>query len=601
MRTGRRYLSVPQVGFGCLILLVLLSPGILLAGAPGFSLDNSYERESEFINSDWNIQKTYSQDYTLDWSHKFSDRLDVNLEFDLTVEDIFKSKDVDTKEIIPTIELDMSGVVWDIGFTAQDTIEYTNEFNKERKDAIELSTELNLVPFFMPTFDATFQKLINDQENLEDTDEEKLDFISTYKFGEILNLDASYKKEKLDDKLIDNSDKDLEKWDFTASLNQPMTPALKFNLDTTFQGETEDTLNNAGVVVSTDRSRSIENRARIALDAWPAVSSDLEITDEKEFEDDTDTTNVSFNFEISQELLTIGTLTETFDYDRERVKSPIPADDVRELDISLDFEFAGNPTDYVDYSVKQSFEFGDDDFEDDTKDTDLRKREFDLSLTVTPFESLSLDTAVNRSAEYTIGVLSSETRSYKIELTYEGEALHFPNLAFNPSVEFTTEDDRVDNEVTDTQTIDLQFTYTFSLPKAFIVTLEPNYTIERTDGSTDTIELGMAYEVSMTLEHADWELAIENNGEYTVNFGEENDFDNDFDVRVSMGLFGNMRFDLEYQYQYSRDSEDEDTLEAALDMDFNKYTFNISYENDRTFVAEKDVLRTFAAEFTMDF
>lgn len=601
MRTGRRYLSVPLVGFGCLVFVVLLFPGILMAAAPGFSLDNSYEREIEFVNNDWNVTKTYSQNYTLDWSHKFSDRLDVNLEFGLTVEDIFKSKDVDTKEIVPTIELDLSGLVWDLGFTAQDTIEYTNEFNKERKDAIELSTELNLVPYYMPSFDATFQKLINDQENLEDTDEEKLDFITTYKFGEALNLDASYKKEKLDDRLNDNSDKDLEKWDFTASLNHPMTSTLKLNLDSTWKGETEDTLNNAGQVISTDRSRSIENRARIALDTWPDVSSDLEITDKREFEDDTNTTNIDFKFEISQEVLTIGTFTETFDYERERVKSPIPQDDVRALDVQLTFEFSGNPTDYLDYSIKQSFELGDDDFEDNTKDTDLKKREFDLSLTVTPFESMSLDTAFNKSAEYTVGVLSSETKSYKIELTYEGETLNFPNLTFNPSIEFTTEDDRVDNEVTDTQTIDLQFTYTFSLPKAIVVILEPNYTLERTDGKTDSVELGMAYEVSVTLGHADWEFAIENNGEYASNFGEDDDLDNDLEIRISMGLLGNTRFDVEYQYQYSRDSEDEDTLEAVLDMDFDKYTFNISYENDRTFVSGKDVLRTFTAEFTMDF
>ena len=601
MRMGRQYLSVLVRVFGYLIFSILFLPGILLAGAPGFSIDNSYEREQEFVVNDWVVTETFGQDYTFDWDETFSNRLDVNLEFDLTVEDIFKSNDVDTKEVTPSLELDLSSVIWDLGFSAEDTIEYTNEFNKERKDAVEYSVELNLIPNYLPTFDATLQKLINDQQNLEDTNEEKVDFVTTYDFGEAITLDASYKREKLDDRLLNNSDKDLTRWDFTVSLNQPMTSALKLNIDTTLEGETEDTLNNSGQVILSERTRTLENRARLALETWPNISSDLEVTDERESVADVDTTKIDFDFEISQEFLTIGTLTERLEFGRERVKSPIPQDDVRDFDIGFSLEFAGNPTDYLDYSVKQSLDLSDSEFADTTKNTDTKQREFDLSLTITPAKDLSLDLAYNRSAEYTIGSFTSESRSYKIELTYEGGAFNFPNLTFNPSVEFSTDNDRVAGDITDKQIIDLEFAYTFNLPKAFVLVLEPGYTFERTDGVTENVDLNLAYEIALILQHADWEFSIENNGEYTNNFGEDDDYDNDFSVQISLALLGNTQFDVEYQYQTSDDSDNEDTLEASVDMEFDDSILSVSYENDRTFSIEKDVVRTWEAEFSMVF
>ncbi len=601
MRMGRQCLSVLVRVFGYLIFSILLLPGIVLAGAPGFSIDNSYEQEQEFVVNDWVVTETFGQDYNFDWNETFSNRLDVNLEFDLNVEDIFKSNDVDTKEVTPSLELDLSSVIWDLGFSAEDTIEYTNEFNKERKDAVEYSAQLNLIPNYLPTFDATLQKLINDQQNLEDTNEEKVDFVTTYDFGEAITLDASYKREKLDDRLLNNSDKDLTRWDFTVSLNQPMTPALKLNIDTTLEGETEDTLNNSGQVILSERTRTLENRARLALETWPNISSDLEITDERESVADVDTTKIDFDFEISQEFLTIGTLTERLEFGRERVKSPIPQDDVRDLDIGFSLEFAGNPTDYLDYSVKQSLDLSDSEFADTTKNTDTKQREFDLSLTITPAKDLSLDLAYNRSAEYTIGSFTSESRSYKIELTYEGGAFNFPNLTFNPSVEFSTDNDRVAGDITDKQIIDLEFAYTFNLPKAFVLVLEPGYTFERTDGVTENVDLNLAYEIALILQHADWEFSIENNGEYTNNFGEDDDYDNDFSVQISLALLGNTQFDVEYQYQTSDDSDNEDTLEASVDMEFDDSILSVSYENDRTFSIEKDVVRTWEAEFSMVF
>jgi len=601
LRMGRQCLSVLVRVFGYLIFSILLLPGIVLAGAPGFSIDNSYEQEQEFVVNDWVVTETFGQDYNFDWNETFSNRLDVNLEFDLNVEDIFKSNDVDTKEVTPSLELDLSSVIWDLGFSAEDTIEYTNEFNKERKDAVEYSAQLNLIPNYLPTFDATLQKLINDQQNLEDTNEEKVDFVTTYDFGEAITLDASYKREKLDDRLLNNSDKDLTRWDFTVSLNQPMTPALKLNIDTTLEGETEDTLNNSGQVILSERTRTLENRARLALETWPNISSDLEITDERESVADVDTTKIDFDFEISQEFLTIGTLTERLEFGRERVKSPIPQDDVRDLDIGFSLEFAGNPTDYLDYSVKQSLDLSDSEFADTTKNTDTKQREFDLSLTITPAKDLSLDLAYNRSAEYTIGSFTSESRSYKIELTYEGGAFNFPNLTFNPSVEFSTDNDRVAGDITDKQIIDLEFAYTFNLPKAFVLVLEPGYTFERTDGVTENVDLNLAYEIALILQHADWEFSIENNGEYTNNFGEDDDYDNDFSVQISLALLGNTQFDVEYQYQTSDDSDNEDTLEASVDMEFDDSILSVSYENDRTFSIEKDVVRTWEAEFSMVF
>ena len=68
-----------------------------------------------------------------------------------------------------------------------------------------------------------------------------------------------------------------------------------------------------------------------------------------------------------------------------------------------------------------------------------------------------------------------------------------------------------------------------------------------------------------------------------------------------MTLAGNVDWDLEYKYMSSSDSDNEDTFEASIDWALYNMTFTLSAQNDRTFSAPKDVTRTFAAEFSMDF
>ncbi|NOY87510.1 MAG: hypothetical protein GXP52_09480 [Deltaproteobacteria bacterium] len=577
-----------------------------MADAPYFSIDNSYEREQNYDPNGWIVTETFKQDYSLDWGVTFSDRLDMSTNFELTMEDVHNSDDVDTKNAVPHLDLSLVNPQATFDFTAEDTIDLTNEFNTNRKDAIDLSTKLSLTPIFLPSMEATYEILTNDQENLEDTLEKKLDMTSSYSFGEMLDLDASWKQESLDDRLNSNSDTEDRKWDFNLSLNRLLTDSLKLNFDSSWTGEQNDILNNAGAVISRDPSKTLKNKLLFTLDTFPQVNSDLELTYNKNFVEDTLEGNIKFSSEMTQEFLSVGSLTETLDLKRNRLQSPVPQDDEKKLESSFTLEFAGTPSKYLDYSIKQNFDWTNDDFADGSLNTDTRKNEFDLSATIVPMENLTFDVSYNQSSDHEKGTKTGESSDFKLKMTYEGETLNVPNLVFEPSLELSTETNFAANDTTSTDKVDLKFTYEFILPEPFTLIVEPDYTLSISEGEKKEETFTLDYEMSWDFKFSKWTIFLDHTGTYkrpisSTDLTDEPTFDGDFDAHFTMTLAGNVDWDVEYKYMSSSDRDNEDTFEASLDWALYNMTFSLSAKNGRTFSALKDVTRTYTAEFSMEF
>ena len=505
--------------FACFQIAFLLTAGPLIADPPSFSIDNSYEREQNYDPNGWIVTETFNQDYSLDWGATFSDRLDMTTTFELTMEDIHNSDDVDTKNAVPHLDLSLVNPQATFDFTAEDTIDLTNEFNVERRDEIDLSTKLSLTPVFLPTLETTYELLTNDQENLEDTFEKKLDVTSSYSFGEVLDLDASWQDETLDDRVNNNADTEDRKWDFNLSLNQPLTETFKLNFDSSWTGEQNDTLDNAGTVISRDPSKTLENKLLFTLDTFPKVNSSLELTYNKDFVEDTLEGNIDFSFEMTQDVLSAGSLTETLGITRNRLQSPVPQDDEKELESTFTLEFTGAPSRYLDYSVKQDFTWTSDDFADTTLSSDTRENEFDLSATIVPMENLTFDLSYNQSSEHETGVKTVESKDFKLEVTYEGEALNVPNLVFEPALEFSTETDFATNETTSTDQLDLKFTYEFNLPEPFTFIVEPDYTLSFADGEKDEETLTLDYQMSWDFKYSKWTVFLDHTGTFEQPIG----------------------------------------------------------------------------------
>ena len=357
-----------------------------MADVPRFSIDNSFESEQEYIPGDWNIVDTYNQTYTLDWGETYSSRLAVDMTFELEMEDIIRSLDVDEKRVTPSFELDLTGLVWDLNFFVQDTMEDSNEFNTPRKDALEFGLDLDLDPLYLPPLKAQLQRLIDTQDNLEDKVKRKLDVSTDYEFADFFDVDMSWKEEDTDDRLFDNNDVSSEEWDVNFNSGQALTPAFKVDFQSGLSGSKEETRNNAGTLLLVEREKDFDAELKFTLEAFPDFHSDLEITKDRDLEENSDEDEIILSVEYIQTLGDSNTLTEILDLGRKKVSSP--TEDTIQNDFEFTIELAGAPYKYTDYSIEYNYNIGD--LEDKINPTNTKEtvdQEFDLSVTIEPNEN----------------------------------------------------------------------------------------------------------------------------------------------------------------------------------------------------------------------
>jgi hypothetical protein len=572
-----------------------------MADAPGFSIDNSFEREQEYFPGDWSIVDTYSQLYTLDWGETYSSRLAVQMTFKLEMEDIIRSLDVDEKQITPSFELDLTGLVWSLNFLVQDTIDYSNEFNTPRKDALEFGLDLDLSPLYLPPIKAQFQNLIDTQDNLEDKVERKLDLSTDYAFAEFFDVDLSWKEEDLDDRLFDANDISSQEWDFNFNYGQAVTPVLKVDFQSGLSGRKQETRNNAGTLLLLERERDSETALKFTLDTFPGFTSDLEVTQNRDLANNSDEDEIILSAQYIQTVMNLGTLTENLEVGRKTVSSL--TEETLNNNFGFTIELAGIPYRYADYSLK--YDYSIDDLEDDVVPTNNGKtvdQEFDISVTIEPIEEITLDTSFNWSSTREDGVSTGSARTFKIEGIFDGELLDVPNLTFTPSLKVSSEnniDDKTDSNI---YNLELDFVYTFVLPRNINWELETIYNWEQNDGA-ETSDLELASELDIDLITPTWNFNFSQSSSTTVTFdsNEPTSTDHDFTFTAIRDLTARIFFDLEYQYQYSSDEANSDEFETNLEWRGRSSSLAFKVTNERVFINPKEVLRTYGAEFTMEF
>ena len=595
----RRWINVLIAVF--LTMIILLPDGSLMADVPRFSIDNSFEREQEYIPGDWNIVDTYNQTYTLDWGETYSSRLAVDMTFELEMEDIIRSLDVDEKHVTPSFELDLTGLVWDLNLFVQDTIEDSNEFNTPRKDALEFGLDLELYPLYLPPLKAQLQRLIDTQENLEDKVERKLDVSTDYDFADFFYVDMSWKEEDTDDRLFDNNDVLSQEYDFNFDYSQILTPTFKVDFQSGLFGSKEETRNNAGTLLLVEREKDFDAALKFTLDTFPDFTSDLEITKDRDLVGDSDEDEITLSVEYIQTLADLVTLTENLDLGRKTVSSP--TEETLENDFEFTIELAGAPYKYTYYSIKYDYRIGD--LEDEIDPTNTKKtvdQEFDLSVTIEPNEKVILDTSYNWSSTKEDGVETGTENTIKIEGVFDGELLDAPNLIFTPSLEISSEKDFTDNTTSNIVDLELDFVYGLVLARNVIWVLETTYNWKQDDGEvTSDLELGSDFVIDLIT--PTWEFYFEQNASATIFFDsiEPTTWDHDFTFGAIRELTPRIFFDVEYQYQYSSDDLNSDEFETNLEWRGRNSSLAFRVTNERVFEGPKDVLRTYEAEFTLEF
>jgi hypothetical protein len=216
-------------------IIVLASERSLMADKMEFSIASDFEREEILLPGVESIVDTYSQDFQLNWAETYSSRLNVDLSFDLELEDIIRSLDVDEKTVTPSFEISMTSTIWDLSYFIQDKIIYSNEFNTARRDEIEFSLDISVEPFYLPPLNSSLQRLIDLQPNLEDKIHNKFDISTEYSVKELLSADLAWKQEQVDDRFVDNNDSNSRDWEINLETDQLLTQSLKMDLQTSLE------------------------------------------------------------------------------------------------------------------------------------------------------------------------------------------------------------------------------------------------------------------------------------------------------------------------------------------------------------------------------
>jgi hypothetical protein len=573
-----------------------------MADKPTFSINDSFEREQTYIPGpgDWDFVDTYNQEYSLGWSEVYSSRLSVGLNFKLQLEDVIQSFGVDNKTVTISTDGSLKSLIWDLGFDWKDKISYTNEFNIPRRDEIEYGLEFNFLPYYFPPFKMKIQRLWDEQESLEDKTEEKLEINTEYGIGNSLDFSLAWKETQVDDRLIDNSDTDNEEWSTSLNYSKSLLPTLKLDFKTEYDGSRNDTLDNAGSVLNTDKAKNLQHNLKVTFESFPNLTSSLEIASDEDFVLEEKGLNFDFSASSDQQLVSLGTITEKVDVSRDNRKSDLVDSQENTFDFSL--ELAGTPQKYTDYSVKYELNMSDtlDNF-NPANDTDTREDVFDISLTLVPVEKATIESSFNWSSTRTDGSKSGTERNLKFKGTFGGEIFNIPNLVFTPKLTINQEEDLAGGTSKESTDLELGFVYVPYLPPTASWDLETTYKWSKGD-NVDT-ELEFKSDFALELPNPVWDLSFKESSSTTFDLenNEPNFWTHDLEFIIGSDLTRTIALDANYKYKYDDENQDDDELEINLEWEFLASSLSFKFSQGRIFEGPKDVNRTYLVEFFMDF
>jgi len=583
------------------LLFILFPDRPLMADAPVFSAETSFEREQEYFPGDWSITDTYNQLFSLDWRELYSSRLEIQSSFELEIEDIFRSLDIDEKKLEPTLEIGVRGLSWNLDFLGSDTIDYSNEYNTPRGDSLEFALDLDLEPVYvLPSLSTKTQRLVDTQGFLEDKVEDKFEASTEYTFGPFFQVDLSWKEESTDDRLFDDSDLDSREWDVDLDYNQALSPQLKLDFQSSIHSKREETMNNAGVLLNLEREREVEGAIKLSLEAMPDMSTELEYTRTRELAEERDENEILWSVETAQAILDLGTLQENLDVERIVISSA--AEETTEDTVDLVVELAGTPYRYTDYSIKFDLGIGRlDDKLDSANDRDTEESEFDVSITLTPEERFVIDTSYNWSVTRENGVETDAERTLKLEGTFDGEIFQVPNLTITPLLEISRETEIGTGEEEKVYNLELDFLYTWILPKNLALDLNAIYRWEKNEDLER--ELEFTSELTILFPTPSWEFSLEGESTLIVPYDipDPTVWTHDYAIGANRELTPTVYFDTEYRYNFIGDDQDSDELEFNLEWVYRSASLSVSALNERVFEGPKEVIRTYEAEFSVTF
>jgi hypothetical protein len=606
-RCEKKGLQYCVLGGMAFFAAVILCPSVTDAAPVTFTIDNKVERTQELNAGIWVYSDLINQSYQLKWNYAFSSRLKAGTVFKLTMDDTLKSQDIDTKTVTPSVEITLDSVVWDLTFTAKDSAVFSNEFNTPRHDTIDAGVDLSLTPFLLPALKASYKVNDDYQKDLFDTRQGKLDLSTSYTF-DLFTVDGAWRQGKKEDFLRVNSDTENSGWDFNLSYNQPLTPALRLAYTSALTADRLDTFDHDTRIIAIPPTLThlITNKVKLEWDGFPSVTSYIELGRERAIPTDDTKDTVNFQATATQILLSLGTAKESVTYTSTAEVSPTI--DTADGTWLYSLEMAGSPYRYVDYAAKYTLEDLNKSATLPVDDVATRTGKLDLSTTINPALPLTLNLGYNQEIKDSNGVRASESSTFKVKGTFQGEFLDIPNLIFTPTADINRERSFSADTYLRTEDLKLDFKYHLSLPSPLRLELGPSYGWIRSDGKTTDNYYSLSYNMEARGKAGGWGLNLLMSGEFKNTLGPKDGsgvwtMARDGEVTIARKLTRTLAFKTTYRYKIPADSAagDSDSAELGLRWDFLQMNAEVTVTRDRTFAVTPVDTRKIVARFGMTF
>jgi len=583
----------------------------------------SDERKTEVTDEGSDRTETFEQSYSITYETEINPVLLLAIDFALDITDEINEgpdpdTDFDTREIKPSIDVELQAVWWDLTGSWEETQKSSDDPDQADTKDFSWNVEYTAEPAseVLPALKLKFQRdeTIEDgqTQNRDDDIEGSLD----YTFWDLLDLTFDAKKETLRDigaivvTDINDPDNTLAEIDQTQedrsykvdiSLDKELWDTIKLEAEWTNERQQTveyaddtylDIVNGPPIIGDEITARDDTLKNTLKGKVTYTLLEDLEFSLEREIDWDkdlevgplevTDTWTGSAAYGAS--------LTETIDldlsYDDERKDTRGTGSDsyaiTRDYAAALDFSPLENITLSPSFDRSDKVEWFDDPEKpkDDSVD-DKWEVQLDASVWKDQVE-LSLTRTFNTTTES--GKKTTDERNWDADLTFTFDGV--PNLEFSPQYTYTEDRDLLANTTDLERKVEVGIVYELTLGEVTTFTIDHTYsrtskdpaegvgTIQRDDDSDVTLSFdnflkGMGLELSLTRKATD---------ESEDDKGPEIDYT--YNVTYDYEFLENYTFSFEYKLDKKQESEDVRNFQTTLSMDFLDGLLTVDLEHE---------------------
>jgi hypothetical protein len=586
----------------CLALWSVVAEAATWTAEAVFTVERTTEVKAEGTTH----EDSFDQAYALTYEANLLESLEFSLDFTLDIEDTDESPGYGTRDVTPSVEVQLVSQWWDLFASWEET--KTTDQDPAVGRTVESEWEFEAV--VEPEYEALPAFKYNVQGGNDDVTDRDVDLVFEYTFLDKLDATLGFSRETTDEPEPD-SDTDGRTIEAELNLTHEFTKAITFEADWSSDRDQTLTLTDAGEVLNREDQLTNDLRALLEWDILEAllVSAEKEVEWDKDLEQDTleVTDTWTWDAELDHDLSDALHLNLAYTDEREDARPVGPATYTITRDYTAELEYA--PFEWL--TVTPSFDRSDEtqwSREPDTETGETLDDTYEILLDYALWgEFLVLEVTRTWELSWEKGTKTKEDRSWDVGLEFT--PLYVPKLEILPTYTYTQEVKEVENTTEDEEIIEVETTYEISVNDRLVLTLDHTYsrtqnwpsdakmTIERTDDTDVVLTLdgflrGMGAELSLTREASD-----------TSGDDKVAEIDYTYSATYDWEILANYTFGFEYNRDVKQESEDTQDFTTTLAVEFldGRITLDFEHEFDEQLEGERTQEHRYLIELQGEF